>query len=244
MAPLIDLSIFSEFNASRFGGLFFNAHFNSCFMAVALIYYGHKKRLFGVDIFIMFVLTGAKVISVSYLANVFTTRTWIRFFVRNRIVVLVCVLSGIYGFWQYRLMLIEFFDTDELGSAVPILMQLFDPAYYRVLLNPFPSGNIDVAGDAIALYRSHDGYNEVGYFGIAMTMGVFLGAFYLFLLLRYAQMYTMFILICLLHFSFPVWEPLLVYMYVSYSMEIQINNLAGGDKKQWRSSSVDMSAPP
>jgi hypothetical protein len=220
-APLIRLSSFEEFNASRFGGLFLNAHFNAYFMAVALIYYGFKWRLFGMGIPIMY-FTFSKIIFIAYVANLVATQTPMKLLMKDRIVAFAGAVLGVCLLWQYRNLLIDIFDTDELGSAVPVLMQLFDPAYYQVFLNPFPSEYIDVSSEAMGLYRSHDGYNEIGYFQLAMTSGVFLAVLYLSMLLRHARYYRVFILACLLHFGLAVLEPLIIYMLLTYSREIQI----------------------
>src|SRR5205823_2366692 len=143
---------------------------------------------------------------------------------------LVITALGVYVLFQRGSALIELFDTDELGSGAIILMQLFDPAYYQVLLNPLPSGNIDVTSGAKALYGIHDGYNEIGYFHLATVMGAFLAALYLSMLLKYTRHFRVFILLVLLHFGFHVLSPLIVYMLVTYSREIHLLLIARAKK--------------
>lgn len=47
VSPLIALAINEEFNSSRFGGIFLNAHINAYFMGIILIYYSQLRYIYG-----------------------------------------------------------------------------------------------------------------------------------------------------------------------------------------------------
>lgn len=234
MEPFIVLSAFEEFNWSRFGGIFLNAHFNAYFMAIALIYYGYRRRLYGLGVFIIY-FTFSKFVLVSYLANLAARFAWIGRFARQKTLTLIVTILAVYILVRNSSVLIEVLDTNELSSATIIVAQLFDPAYYRVLLNPFPSDNIDVSGQAIILYGEHDGYNEIGYFYLATRSGVLLAALYLFLVFKYTRYYRTFIALSLLHFG-VVYSPLIIYMLITYSREICMLQVADSEKKRSRQS--------
>ncbi len=225
MLPFISLTFNVEYNQSRFGGIFFNAHFNAFFLAIALIYYGRQRFLFGGGLLLVY-LAASKFIFVSYLANLFCS--WLfsaygisknQLFIWGILTGFVAVLSaGMY--WSEELTdAMVIWNTGSGGtqnSLVVIVLQLIDPAYYTVLLNPFPSGAIDVTEAAKLLYRKHDGYNEIGFFALATQSGLFLGVLYLALLLKKAPLYLVFILFSLQHGNY-IMSPLCVYMLVTYS---------------------------
>lgn len=223
LAPLIASSSFEEYNSSRFGGIFLNAHYNAFFMAVVLIYYGHRVRLYGVGALLVFA-TGSKVVFAAYIANLIAEwgpiRRWAQY---PMVVAAVAVLGGYLIFLNLDAVL-ETLLTPELSSGAIILVQLFDPAYYKVLLNPFPGGNIDVSAEAKVVFEANDGYNEIGYFQLAMVSGIFLACLFLLLLLKYARPYRVFILIVLLHFGI-VLTPLILYMLVTYSREMRLSRM-------------------
>ena len=223
MAPLIGLSTFQDFNESRFGGLFLNAHFNAYFMAIALIFYGHRKRLFGLGIPLLY-FTYSKFVLVSYLANIIAELRPFKLFLNHRIIFIIVTGAGISLIWIYSDRVISYFSTDRLGSLAIILMQLTDPAYYHLLLNQIPTSNIDVAAHAKALYLHHDGHNEIGYFYLTIVCGVYISVFYLYLLFREVRFFRVFVFVSLLHIGAFVLTPLIIYMLVSYSREIEIHH--------------------
>lgn len=225
MLPFISLTFDVEYNLSTFGGIFLNSHFNAFFLAIALIYYGQQRFLYGGGLAIIYIAS-SRFVFLSYVANLVCSLLLPRycvsrkhFFIWGMLTSLAVILcTGIY--WADELTELLVGWNASIGktqnSLVVIVLQLIDPAYYTVLLNPLPSGAIDVSGAAKLLYLKHDGYNEIGFFSLATQSGIFLGALYLALLLKNAQLYVVFILCSLLHNSF-IMSPLCVYMLVTYS---------------------------
>jgi hypothetical protein len=223
--PFISLTFDVEYNISTFGGIFLNSHFNAFFLAIALIYYGQQRFLYGGGLSLVYI-AASRFIFVSYVANLVCS--WLlssygvlrkHFFIWGMLTSLAVILcTGIYWSDELTELLVGWNASigETQNSLVVIVLQLIDPAYYTVLLNPLPSGAIDVSGAAKLLYLKHDGHNEIGFFSLATQSGIFLGALYLALLLKNAQLYVAFILFSLLHNNFLM-SPLCVYMLVTYS---------------------------
>ncbi len=223
MMPFINLSFTPGYNLSRFGGIFLNAHYNAYFMAIVLIYYSYRNNLYGLGVIIIY-FTAAKTTLISYLANYYSRLPVFETIIKYRAVVLMILFISLYSIIHYRNILIEFFDTDRLSSLAIILMQLSDPAYYKILLNPFPSGDINVSSNAIAIHKSHGGGSEIGYFDIATQSGIFFGVIYLYILLKFTRYYRVFILVSLLHHQY-FYSPLLLYMIMNYSRMIHLHSI-------------------
>lgn len=225
MLPYISLTFDVAYNQSTFGGLFLNSHFNAFFLAIALIYYGRQRFLFGGG-FLLVYLAASKFILVSYIANLFCTLLFRaygisrkRFFIWGTLAGFTAVvLAGIY--WSEELTEVMILWNTDIGetqnSLVVIVLQLIDPVYYTILLNLFPSGTITVSEAAKLLYLNHDGHIELGFLMLAGQSGVLLGFVYLLLLLKNSPLYVVFILVSLMHNNF-IMSPLCVYMLVTYS---------------------------
>lgn len=235
MLPFISLTFDVEYNTSTFGGIFLNSHFNAFFLAIAFIYYGQQRFLYGGGLVLVYI-AASRFILVSYVANLVCSWLLPRYGVSRKIfliwsmlaVLAVALCMGIYWAADLTELLVGWNASigETQNSLVVIVLQLIDPAYYTVLLNPVPSGAIDVSGAAKLLYLKHDGHNEIGLFSLATQSGIFLGALYLALLLKNAQLYVAFILLSLLHNNF-VMSPLCVYMMVTYS---SFNAFPHGDR--------------
>jgi hypothetical protein len=220
VAPLIAISRSPEFNESRFGGLFLNAHYNAYFLAVALIYYGYRVRMFGLGQVLIF-LTGSKFVFVSYATNVAARYPIVRFFSRHRRIVLLFLLAVVAVLWNRRFEMVAWFDTTAWMSAYVILSQLFDPQFYSLVLNPLPGDYLAIVNGLKGTYGAVQYTNEIGLFAMCIQGGLFLTVAYLAALLKHARPYRIFILVSLLHYGF-VLSPLIVYMIVTYSREIRL----------------------
>ena len=140
MLSFIELSFKDGFNLSRFGGVFLNAHFNAFFLAIALLYYGQLRHLYGVGAWIIY-FTASKFVFVSYIANLLSTLSIVRYFRKYHhsfaLTVILLLLIGTYAFVNYSGMLIEFLiDKNRVvpryNSVIVILSQLADPVYYKI----------------------------------------------------------------------------------------------------------------
>ena len=226
LGPFIGMAFDPQFNLSRFGGFFLNAHFNAYFLATAFIYYGSKTRFFGFDLVFLYI-TGSKYVLVSYLASQASKLGFIRYLTRFRLLMFLSLVLGVSFLIDNSRELIIFFDSKPFGlslnSASVIIMQLFDPVYYKIFLNPLPAELINVSADAAETYSGHSGDIEIGYLYVASQCGVFLGTIYLFMLFRNASYYRIFIFFSLLHVPY-IFSPLIIYMMIFYSKDIGFNN--------------------
>ncbi len=225
LRPLVNLTSKQEFNLSRFGGVFFNAHFNACVIAIVLLYYSHRKKMYGLESIIL-LITASKTVFVAYIVNQLSRLPLVKSIIKYRELLIILLLIGLYFLYENSPKLIEYFQANIHLSAMIILMQLTDPAYYTMLLNPFPTSAIDVSQHSSVFYPNHSGDNEIGYFAIATQSGIFLGAVYLIVLLKYAKHYRIFILLILLHQQY-FYSPLILYMIMSYSREISYHKTYG-----------------
>lgn len=234
--PLISLTFNEEYNLSRFGGLFLNTHFNAFFMSITLIYYAHIRYSVGLIGLCIIYLTGSRFILVSYLAQLLTILTVSGSVSKSRqkiITLLFLILFGLILFWgalNYSLILDYLHDAimEKKGNNISlmiILLQLADPAYYTLLLNPFPApwqGYVESANSIlISIAYSHDGANEIGYFSLVNHCGVFLAICYLAMLLKNAKYYIVLTIVSLSHNNF-ILSPLLIYMMIEYSRRIEL----------------------
>lgn len=222
----ISLSFNKEFNLSRFGGIFLNAHFNAFFLAIALIYYGQRRRLYGFGAWILYI-SASKFIFVSYVAHLLYTNLIARYLSKYRrrliLLIMLSLLVGVYTFVNYAGVLINYLVTnngieERYNSVIIILYQLIDSAYYKFLLNPFPSVYSGAPEGVKMLFGRHDGTNEIGLFALFSQSGFFLALLYLLILFKNARLYVVFIMFTLLHNNY-ILSPLCIFMFVAYSKE-------------------------
>lgn len=229
LSPLIRISRSPEFNESRFGGLFLNAHYNAYFLAVALIYYGYRVRLFGLGHVLVY-LTGSKFVFASYAANVAARYKVVRLVTRHPRLLLLALVVVAATLWERRFDLIATLDKAESMSVYVILSQVFDPRFYRLVLNPFPGDYLAIVNGLQGDYGAMWYTNEIALFAMCVQGGVFLTFAYLGLLLKHARAYRTFIVLSLIHYGF-VLSPLIVYMIVTYSREIELRPASGGVRR-------------
>lgn len=233
--PLIAVAFNTEYNLSRFGGVFLNTHFNAFFISIVLIYYALMRYSVGVIGLCMLYLTGSRFILVSYLAQLLAVLPIPSSLSKYRkiIFILALILFGLFFFLvvlNYSLIL-DYLDeaiSEKRGNNISlmiILLQLADPAYYTLLLNPFPApwqGYVESVNTPFTLIAySHDGANEIGYFNLVNHCGIFLAVTYLIILLRNAKYYAVLILVSLSHNNL-ILSPLVVYMMIEYSRRITL----------------------
>lgn len=218
VAPLTALAKDPEFNESRFGGLFLNAHYNAYFLAVALIYYGYRRRLYGLGAVILY-LTASKFVFVSYLASVAARLKLVAFVSRYRTIVVGVVVALLILLIRYQGAITDYLNTPELASASVIISQALDSRFYQLVLNPFPADYLTVVANLKLSYDAVSISNEIGFFAMCIQGGTPLAILYLVVLMRRAKFFRIFIVVSLLHYGF-VLSPLIVYMIVTYSREI------------------------
>ena len=233
---LVVLSAKKEYNLSRFGGFFLNAHFNAYFIAIYFIYFGQRKYAYGLCGVIALYVTASKTMGLSYIGQIATRLPVTKFMTKHHrklytfiflsfFAIFVVFITNYYTILNYIIQKSEM-DENRHNSVIVILVQAGTPKYYQQLLNPFP-GIYQPKGDKYTKYRPktgnqlHQGANEIGYFGLVNQAGIFLSLAYLLMLLKNARFYSVFILLTLVHYNF-IFTPLSVYMMVQFSRRIQI----------------------
>lgn len=81
-------------------------------------------------------------------------------------------------------------------------------------------------GGVLHKLLTRSGDNEIGYFDIATQSGMLLGIVYLFVLLKYAKHYRIFVLLILFHQQY-FYSPLILHVIKSYSREISYHRAHG-----------------
>ena len=228
--PLISLTYNEEFNLSRFGGIFLNAHFNAVFMSVAILYYSQLKYFYGLFGMFMILFNGSKFVAISYIAHFFTVLPKTKFINIHRrkfyynisllyILILIIIIIN-YNQILDAIILDSIQKQDMHNSVIVIMQQLKDPAYYLQLFNIFPVGNVGEVKGSNSFYGLHDGANEIGYFGLVNQSGLFLAVLYLRILLKKAKYFSVFIIMSLVHNNY-IMAPIIIYMMIEYSRRIQ-----------------------
>lgn len=229
ISPLIGITFNKEFNESRFGGIFFNAHINAYLMGILLIYISRSNFKYGlIGIPILFI-SGSATMFLSYAGQLvwnFLNKPIFNKAIKKIILIFLAALIFI-AIEDYVKILEYFYLYNEshgnrYNSLIVILTQLGETSYYRQLLNPFPSISVQLDQDSYTRFipkigdSFHHGANEIGYFGLVNQCGIYLGVGFLVLLLKRARPYSIYILLTLLHYNFILY-PIGIYMMIQYS---------------------------
>ncbi len=220
LSPIVELSKFSDFNKSRFGGIFFNAHLNGYFIAVWLIFILYQNRQY-FPASLVVLMTGSKFVFVSYFFQGVPKRIYKKYL---PMIIFMTIISFLFlSRW-----LVQLFNTAKLVSLSVILYQLFDIRYYYYVLSIFPNDYVETIASAPL---SEDFFNlagamianEIGYFQLFYQAGNILAVLYLMRYFKLANVYTIFIIISMLHYGF-ILSPIVVYMMVVFSYIINKQN--------------------
>jgi hypothetical protein len=105
-------------------------------------------------------------------------------------------------------------------SLAILLEQLYDPTYYMGLLTPYPGdyqSYVELQEATLAAVG-----NEIGLIKVFVEGGIVLGALTLVLIMRELKYFRVFILVSLLHYSFVVNMPFMLYLMLTYNREIEV----------------------
>ncbi|RED18276.1 hypothetical protein [Pontivivens insulae] len=242
--PYLHLFADPELNASRFGGLFLNVHYNAFFLAAMFTALITVSRIHWLGLWVMY-LTASKFVALAYIAQLGWRLFGKRFLGYRGLAIIGCITVG--GIFAVEPYLAELIDQRRFNSLYIILYQIGNIEYYERLVQFIPSSAIPielnesfniqallVAGRIcenhseylLAAYAldtvercliiwPHDGSNEIGLFALATHMGLPLGAAFLFLLLRAAKGFRLLILFSLIH-NFFLLSPLILYIMLNY----------------------------
>jgi len=227
---LISFSSSPDFNSSRFGGVFLNAHFNAVFVAIPLIYYSHKRLIYNFFGIYFLKIMASKFAFVAYLFHIIECQ-FSRYFRKVNVLyweifLLLLPIIFLIFFKRNFLHCIDFFNGytnngKALDSLYIIYFQLLHPDYLKIFFNIFP-GVFNHDFPLISVNGIlHDGAVEIGFLSLVLQTGTLLGLYYIYFLIKIARSFLPFILITLLHINF-VMTPIIIYLLIMYSHEIQL----------------------
>jgi len=213
-------------------GVFMNTHQSSFFMALCLIYYGLKNRLYGVGIIALY-YSGSFFTLVSYIAQlVKNNKIWqliprvlykilMSAFLLFLFVIIVIMLNA-----AFLVETLASYDFDFLHGLFPahrihgiqvIIQQVFDHDLLVKLLSIYPldSNTIVEGREAMGLMG-----NEVAYFRYIFQSGIILFALYFIYLLKRIKYFRAFLIVSLLHYGDLV-TPLIIFMMITFSRTVE-----------------------
>jgi len=209
------LRTLSGHTATRPLGIFLSFHFSAFFIAICLIGYTYKRKVFFLDFYILllinvktsiFAYAGQKIITfINRRVGLFKSEgsQWLLF-----IGALVFVSTSL----NLVLDIIINYYTVAYSSGRIILAQLANPGTFLSAIYILPSNILEHSNTLAATNQlgKHDGANEVSLVVYLVQGGFFVTIMYLHLLTKTLSKYRMFILLSLLHYSFLL-NPLVIY---------------------------------
>lgn len=213
-------------------GVFLVPHASAFFIAIYTIYLiSLKKKYFqGMIFFILLLMVGSMTSFVAFLAQI--SQQTLNYFV-NKIRVLKTKIG-----WSIKLtvivipiLLLSFYADDfivflkSMGgytryySAEIILNQLFDIRFFSDIFNLIPRKY------ELFIAKQESGFadfgNEIGLVKIFVEGGFVLGLITLFALIRRLKLYSIFIFVSLLHYSFIINMPFMLFLMMMYNSEME-----------------------
>jgi hypothetical protein len=197
-------------------GLFLNYHFSAFFVAVFLIGYTYNKRSFLIDYVILFYF-GVQTSLISYFGQ-----KQFNFYSKNKkpISLKIIIIYFLFFLFIFLFIVRAILDSIEIPEAaisgLVIFYQLTDINTYTRILNLFPSDIYEFY--KLSLYNFNgtkvEGYlgegNEISFIQIIIQGGLILGISFLRFLLININIYRVFILLSLIHYSY-LYSPLIIY---------------------------------
>jgi hypothetical protein len=223
----ISMSSDTEFNLSRFGGLFLNAHFNALFLSIVIIYLGYNRIIYNLIGVYLINTLASKFILIAYIYQIIVYRLLFFFkkeHIRYWMFFLFFLITVFYVYKDYFLYYFHLFNINNyyaFNSLYIIMYQLFSFDYLNIIFNIFP-GFYDLRFPPIVTNGIfHDGDIEIGFLALVSKSGTFLAAYYIYLINKTARNFTIFILVSLLHNNY-IMLPIIIYLLIMYSREIDI----------------------
>jgi hypothetical protein len=205
---------FGEYIDSRPLGLFLNTHFSAYLIAIFLIYYGHKKKLFGSGIAILY-FTFSKFTIVSYVIHIITKSKIIFYFKRYfRKITLILIILSFIIITKYSNEIMNFNLGAAYTSFNSIAEQLLTIDSYTLSFSIFP----DDTNKIMESFTNKVG-NEVMYFTLIFQGGIILFLLYMIYFTSKLKHFKLFVLISMLHYGFSM-SPLVIFLIITYNRKI------------------------
>ena len=214
---------FGEYTNSRPLGLFLNTHFSAYLIAIFLIYFGYKKKLYGSGIVILY-FTFSKFTIASYIIHIIVKSKIISSIKRHlRKISLILLLIIIAIISKYSEDIIKLDIGAAYSSFNTIAEQILKIESYTKSFSIFPD-------DTNKIFESftNEAGNEVMYFTLIFQGGIILFIFYMIYFISKLKYFKLFVLISMLHYGFSM-SPLVIYLITIYNSKIDI--LALNEKK-------------
>jgi hypothetical protein len=224
---------YQDYANSRPVGLFLTPHASSFFIAIYSIYIIVAKRKFIASIlfFLLNLMTGSFTGILAFLAqitqyfisksrkcspifNFIFGRTSMVFF--TVLIFLIFIYSGI-----YKDLFIDFIKLSPYtrsNSVEIILNQLFDSRFFSDIFKIYPRDYqmyLMMQENIFADYA-----NEIGFVRVFVEAGFFFGLILILILFRELKFYRIFIFVSLLHYSFAINMPFMLFLMIQYDHQM------------------------
>jgi len=219
---IYNLSIFNGFHPL---GLFLDFHTSAYFLAVYLIGISLTRKLFFIDLIIIW-LMGVKTSFLALIGQKFFTIAGNRIdYLKKFSVQIACVIVGI--FLSLTLFLPFFLNFMELigfssGNSAKIMIRLIsNPNVYLDSLSLLPMdlilySNTYIYDVGVETFR----YFEMTLISIMVIFGTPIGLILLYILLKFTPSFRVFILLSLLHYA-AILNPLIIYLVFMFERKVR-----------------------
>jgi len=206
-------------------GLFLVPHASSFFIVIYVLYmlYSKSKNLLGGALFAFALMTQSLTSIVASLAQVSNyiiskSRVLRYIFRRSNLLIFVIVPLVILYYSDQFMDLLRASSYTRYYSVETILSQVFDPRFYSGLFTPFPKLYSEYILWQEATFTNAG--SEIGLIKVFVEGGIVLGFMVLIMLIRELKYFRVFIVVSLLHYSFIINMPFMLFLMLIYNREI------------------------
>ena len=194
-----------------FSGLFLNYHFTADFMAIMMIGYSLKYRLYFLDyiyLFILFVPTAL----LSYFGQQQFLRITRKRKALNSVNQVYVFISIVFVLFVFNEVILNIFGVygKKLGSITIILDQFFNKEFWLGALNLFPNDIVKHHNEHFTYYRGVPIVNEIGYITLTMQGGLIIVISIISLVYKDMKYFLLYFLLTMIHYSYFL-SPLVIY---------------------------------
>ena len=207
---------------SRPIGLLGSPHATSTFLCIFFLYLFHNKKekvlqlliFYSLYLFSSWTVVIGLIVSIIYL--------WIIRFIKYRLSPFLFFILGLFISFIGIEFILSFSKEIELSrfySLEIMAPMLFDYNYYKDIFHIFPSSHDILISNQEKTFASVG--NELGIVKIIVEGGVLLSLTSLYFLFKKIDIYVIFFLVTLLHYSFFINMPFILFSVISFTNEIK-----------------------
>ena len=221
---------YQDYANSRPVGLFLTPHASSFFIAIYSLYliFLLRKYLNGLFFFILNLMTGSLTSIVAFFAQIFNNIFFalnnkfkilkILFGFRTQITIVAILILFLSIFKEQFLEFMKLIPYSRSNSLEIILNQFYDYRFFSDIFKLYPR---DYQSYLIAQENIFADYaNEIGIVRVFVECGFLFGSCLIIVLVRDLKFYSIFIFVSLLHYSFVINMPFMLYLMLQYDHNI------------------------